>query len=321
MREPSRLIRVSRLGCLSLFTAGFAIAVLIAAILAHNWRIIQINIGPPFTTAIPTPQPAQTGIFIIPFTPTPSTSLPAATLNSLTYTSTASQLLIIAVTGTLGITYPMEMKLNESDVVVVEIVPKPNITHTSQMSGRNSLFIIRSRSGNGLRDEYESEIEMLPVMRAELLTTNFTVTNMTNDERRFIDSDRSTGWVWNIAPLKPGLNVITINIYGRELQNRRDDEQLTKSVSLDVHVIDKPFLEKVSDILVNNIVTVLGTSGLLGVILGLIPIIRNRRSNREITRLHSYISKLESDNKAISNELDKLKKRMQEEERINRLFR
>ena len=212
-------------------------------------------------------------------------------------------------TGRLEATYPQKMKVEEADVFSVEIIINPQLTHVGEFPpNATGLISIEKRSTNGDRLRYESEIPLYPIMTAELQAQNFEFLDTKKDNRRLVIPGSPIGWVWNIQPKKAGEQTVTLNIFGEIKQDNGETfNSVVKSASLNIYVEDKSLLEKVSGTLTENIITILGTSGPLGILIAYLTY----KSNKEKQVLQAKIGNLEKEKQELQQRLNALEKQVE----------
>jgi hypothetical protein len=189
--------------------------------------------------------------------------------------------------GRLEITYPAVMKIDESDVVSVEIITDPLLDDIG--ANATGLIVIEERSSHSIRKVYESKIKLYPVMYAELQAPSFDFKNMNNDAKgQDISPGESVGWVWNLVATKPGEHVISVSIYGAYSSDEEELPNLANSKSLVITVKDKTFFEKTLPGITDNIVAVLGVGGPLGLLLAYLTY-RHNKANQELERRNAEL--------------------------------
>jgi len=151
-------------------------------------------------------------------------------------------------TGRLEVTYPLEMIVEESDMVTVEIMADPGLaeteTHPVYASG---VIIVEVSSQDKVRDRIEKRIKLYPVMSVELIASNFDIMQGDADARRAITTAHSASWTWSIAARKPGMQRITINVFGEAVVTGEKFIVLEKSISRNINVLDKSLPKKILD--------------------------------------------------------------------------
>lgn len=194
------------------------------------------------------------------------------------------------------------MKVAESDIVTVEIITNPQFTqlgvHKPNVTGT---IVIEKRSVNGNRARREAQIQVHPIMIADLsLTDTFSASTPIRKEQRFSMPGDNLAWVWDIKASMPGEQTITVNIYGKESADAKDLEFLVQSLSLNITVSDKSIFERMPDAFINAFVALIGTNGILGVILAFLTY----KSNKEKQKLELDIKALEKDNQGFKQQAD-----------------
>jgi hypothetical protein len=191
--------------------------------------------------------------------------------------------------GRLEVTYPLEMVIEEADIVTVEIIADPRLAETGiHPAYATGVIGIEISSQDGARGRIEDRIRLYPVMSAELTAGKFDITSGDVDARRVITTTYPTVWTWAIAATKSGMQRITINIFG---EATIDEEKLTvleMSKSRNINVVEKPLTERILNSLVNNFVAILGAGGPLGLIITYLT----RRANQADKKLKDKVESL-----------------------------
>lgn len=192
--------------------------------------------------------------------------------------------------GRLEITYPEVMKINETDVVSVEIIIDPRLDDIGAFpANATGLISIEERSTYGIRKVYESEIKLYPVMYAELQASSFDYKDTNNGTKgRVISPGEPIGWVWDLVATNPGEHVVSVSIYGERNSDGEEITTLAHSTSLTITVEDKTFIEKTLTGITDNIVAVLGVGGPLGVLLAWLTY-RLNKANQELERRNAEL--------------------------------
>jgi len=197
-------------------------------------------------------------------------------------------------TGRLEVTYPLEMIVEEADVVTVEIIADPKYAEVGVHPSHATGVITIETSGGRVR--IEDRIRLYPVMSAELVAANFDIVQGDADARRAITTTYCAAWTWSVAARKPGIQKITINIFG---ETTIDGEKLTvleASKSQNIEVMEKPLPKRILDGLASNFVAIVGTGGPLGLIIAYLTF-RANQANKElkdkIEKLEDKLEKLE----------------------------
>jgi hypothetical protein len=191
--------------------------------------------------------------------------------------------------GRLEVTYPLEMVIEEADIVTVEIIADRRLAETGiHPAYATGVIGIEISSQDGARGRIEDRIRLYPVMSAELTAGKFDITSGDVDARRVITTTYPAVWTWAIAATKPGMQRITINIFG---EATIDEEKLTvleMSKSRNINVVEKPLTERILNSLVNNFVAIVGAGGPLGLIITYLT----RRANQADKKLKDKVESL-----------------------------
>jgi hypothetical protein len=182
------------------------------------------------------------------------------------------------------------MIVEEDDVVTVEIMADPKYTEVGvHPMGASGVITIETSEG---RVRIEDKIRLYPVMSAELIAVNFDIIQGDADPRRPIASTYSAAWTWSIAARKPGAQKITINIFGETTIDEEKLIVLEKSNSRNIKVVEKPLPRRILDILSENLVAIIGTSGPLGLIIAYLTLRANQASKKLEDKIESLENKL-----------------------------
>jgi hypothetical protein len=200
-------------------------------------------------------------------------------------------------TGRLEITYPLEMILDESDAVTVEIIVDPEYAAIgAQPVFGTGVISVQVKSEGEERGRIEDTIKIYPLMSAELIATNFNILTDTTENRRTVLIGQPAVWSWNIAPKKTGRQIITINIFGETAVGA--EISLIKTKSQSITVIDKSVQLRILDRLVNNwdtiLISVASTGGPLGLLLAYLNYKANKLENDMKGRVKSLENRLSS---------------------------
>jgi hypothetical protein len=183
-------------------------------------------------------------------------------------------------TGRLEITHPLEMIVEEDDVVTVEIMADPRFAEIGVHPAHATGVISIETSGG--RARIEDRIRLYPVMSAELIAGNFDVIQGDADPRRGITTTYHAVWTWSITARRPGRQQkITINIFGEATIDGEKRSVLEMSKSRNINVVEKPWPKRILDGLANNLVTILGTGGPLALLIAYLKY-RADRANRQL---------------------------------------
>lgn len=208
---------------------------------------------------------------VISVTPTRISTIPTSTImltaTPLSVDSSVSTPALATPQSRLELTYPLEMVVDKDDVITLEIIVDPNFTqldtHSMFVTG---IISVASSSQDGKREAVEDSIRFYPIMMAELITSGFDIIEGDSDIKRVITpSDRSIVWTWSVIAHEAGMHKFTINIFGENTVNNEKYVVLADSKTLNINVLDRPLGNRVGNILLNNLPTILGTSGLLGI--------------------------------------------------------
>jgi len=192
--------------------------------------------------------------------------------------------------GRIEITYPLEMVVDEDDIVTVEIRVNPEIAGLGIIPGFGTGIIsIETNSQDPERAQLEDQIRLYPVMLAELIAPNFDISAGNNSNRRTVSMDHSAAWTWNMVARKAGTQKITINIFGETTFDGEKITILEMSKSRNVSVIEKPMLTRIFNGLANNWVAIVGTSGPIGLLLAYFTY----RASQENKALKSQMADME----------------------------
>lgn len=200
------------------------------------------------------------------FLPLMPASTPTATDISLpTVTPTIPDIF----TGDLLMNYPIELTVDRGDVVSVVVKPKAETASIEPIPvfGIAAVSIENSKDF-GEREVMEVPIRLYPIMSAELSSAK-DIVDITGakDNVRYLALDNIATWTWDIVAHKAGHQMITLRIFGEVLVEEEKITILEKSISRTIDVSNKPLIERVVDVLIDNLIVILGTSGPLGVII------------------------------------------------------
>jgi len=220
-----------------------------------------------------TPVPSSSVLTLTPYpTLTPDTGSPADTATPNT-PQPRSQ-------GELYLTWPVQMKTGETGVVSVELL---TFTQTQTYAGTGQIKI-EARTTNGERSVYQAQIDLYPIMDAELLASTFEIaeSSIFTNTKRELQGQKSVAWVWNIQAKSKGEQSITVVIYGQNEPNPAQVGTIVHSVSENILVTDyKTVPEEIAEFVKNNAVALCGTGGPIGAILLILAFIKKRKDRDE----------------------------------------
>jgi len=271
----------------SALTLIFVLSFLLFFPLTTMLPMISATMVPPTTaTMLPTPTATMVPPTTATMLPTPTATMVPPTTATMLPTPTAT-----TPTGRLEVTYSSEVIVEEAAVVTVEIIPDRTFNQPGIDLAARVFSIEETRSQSKNRITITDTIRLYPVMSAELIAVNFDIIKGDADPRRAITpATRSVSWTWNIAAKKPGMQKITINIFGEMTIDGGKFTVLEMSKSRNVNVLEKPLVKRIWDGLVNNLPAVIGSGGLVGLITACLTYLVTRR---ETGKLKETIESLE----------------------------
>ena len=194
-------------------------------------------------------------------------------------------------TGRLELTHPLQMVVEESGVITVEIIADPELAeigeHEPHITG---VVRIDASYDDGERAFYEQTVELFPLMSAELNAPAFDVFPSGGSNVRLprvISTTLPAVWTWDIIATTPGeAQVITLNLY-KEPESELEPPILTQSISRNIQVVAKSRWSQLVDGLADNVLLLLGTGGPLGLLLAYLTY----RATRENERLKKEVAR------------------------------
>lgn len=251
--------------------------------------VANIKFDFPFSTRKPTNTPS---VIVSPEIVTAATPTPTATLTP-------------SSPGRLEITYPLEMTVEQSGVVAVEIIVDRRWidvgVHPPHVTG---IIYIQTSSQDGEQGRIEDTIGLYPVMSAELIAPNFDILHGDTDTRRAITTTFGAAWTWDIVARKPGPQRITINIFGETSIDGEQRVILEKSTSQNISVSEKPLSKRLLDGDFNNLGILVGAAGPLGLIVAILKIRGTDRASRKLKeRIEGLEAKLEELRKSLEERI------------------
>lgn len=193
-------------------------------------------------------------------------------------------------TGRLELTHPLQMVVEESGVITVEIIADPDLAeigeHEPHVTG---IVRIDASYDDGERAFYEQTVALFPLMSAELNAPAFDVFPSGGSNVRLprvISTTLPAVWTWDIIATTPSeAQVITLNLY-KEPESEMELPILTQSISRNIQVVPKSRWNQLVDGLADNVLLLLGTGGPLGLLLAYLTY----RATRENDRLKKEVA-------------------------------
>ncbi len=297
----------------ALLAVVLSVGFLVAGILIVGIFFRGILPGPPSTPVIPlatpTPSPSPTPIALLASVTISSEVQPNGTQKNVSKLSMNS----IGV-GEVLLTAPIAMDIEESAIVRLSITPD------------GALLALPSVASPIQNSEYYTEvlhadnrIDIYPVMKAELSSTNFEV-SLSGDPIKLIVSDRPTEWIWNIKPKGEGLQTLTVVVSVPVVVDGAQEQLAT--TTLDSSVKNIPFTVTVSKSLRKRLEESSGpiVAAIGSVMVALIGLYGNRRQKEREQKIAQLEEQAEAQlkgraeaRKRLEEEIARLKEEEQEE--------
>jgi len=135
-------------------------------------------------------------------------------------------------------------------------------------------------------------------MSAELVAANFDIIQGDADARRAITTTYCAAWTWSVAARKPGIQKITINIFGEATIDGEKRTVLEMSKSRNINVVEKPLSKRILDIPSENLIAIVGTSGPIGLLIMYLTFRENKKLEERIESLENKFKNVENGKEA-----------------------
>ena len=173
----------------------------------------------------------------------------------------------------LELHYPSGMPVDSQAVITAEILANPD--------GATATLTCLEQTEDGDHYILTATTPVYPIMTAELLAPNFQVSPTRSDARRVVTTSRPAWWVWAVAPTKPGLHELSVNLHGEV----PSDDQTALFVpashnTFKIRVLDRPLPEKLLDAGTENFDIVALTAVLATAVGASVALLRERRTTR-----------------------------------------
>lgn len=179
--------------------------------------------------------------------------------------------------GSISITSPSQITMGESKIIKLQIIPSSVVTDQIEDESTN-----QSQTNNEEYIEINDELQIYPVMKAELNGINFQIISDENSEKPIV-STLPVEWIWSITPTSIGNQTLIITISVPiiiDVQQNLTSAQIIKNISLQIEVIEENIqptntpistISRIKTNIVDDFSTIIAAViGLIGVLLGLI---------------------------------------------------
>ncbi len=187
----------------------------------------------------PTPRRAPVTVVATPITKTP---IEIAMLNTYdevqadgTIKNIAELSMDVLDVGTLELTAPLTLTLNESNIVQLIIIPNSALVDLPKVA-----ISPLSASGPDNAFKFSDQIQIYPIMIAELTGLNFKIFPE-GEIWRTVASSQEVEWIWGVIPTSPGRQILVVKVSIPVIvDQKKDAPNVLKDIPIFVEVMPPP---------------------------------------------------------------------------------
>ncbi len=184
-------------------------------------------------------------------------------------------------TGRIQVAYPREMRVDDSAVVVLEVLIDPQLAALGiDPKFETGIVTIETTSPRIERAKVADRVRLYPIMSAELVAPDFGVSQSAFNSIRPITVTTPAIWTWNITAKRSGVHDVTVNLYGEVTSVDAKNYILAKSSTWQIFVQEKDLFLVLREFLGQNWIAILSASGPIGLIIALLTLFISRSSDK-----------------------------------------